>query len=195
MQKVFIPFFILCSLLVPAKAAEGARNFVKNIVTESLSIVNGSGTDEEKCQKLSKCINKYLDIPKLSNAVFSGYKKLNKDYKEKAHNYLTKYLLNFYASKDKLSAMFGARLVSDPVVEQKNNDFAVSTKFTKEGDTTSGAEIVWVVTKDRATNEDKIFYVEIAGINQVITLRSEMKASIADMSLESYLDEKIGSAQ
>ena len=69
--------------------------------------------------------------------------------------------------------MIDAMLVEEDVpVEAKGPDFAVTTKFITTQDNPP-AEIVWI------TGKEGIFYVEVAGVNQIITLRSEMKAEIS----------------
>ncbi len=169
-----------------ANASERASLFVKNIVNESLSIVNGSGTDEQKRQELSKCINKYLDIPRIAKSVFSplGYNDLSVDDQKKAQDFLSGYLVRFYAGEGKLSMIVGAKLDSDPVATPKNDDFSVSTKFAKDASATT--EIIWI------TDAKKVYYVEIEGINQIITLRAEMKAMVGDKPLMEYINAELG---
>ncbi len=50
----------------------------------------------------------------------------------------------------------------------------------KKGSST--VEIVWI------TNGQKVFYVEIEGINQIITLRSEMGAAVGSDTLMDYIN-------
>lgn len=163
-----------------------AVNFIKKTVTEALDIVNNNGaSDDEKRKKLSECINKYLDIDRTAQAVFSplGYKDLSEEDKKKVNEYLKKHLIRFYAGEGKLSAMVNAKLSSDPTAEQKGNDFAVTTQFEKNS--APSATIVWVTT-----GSEKVFYVEVEGINQIITLRSEMQAAVGSGSLMDYINKK-----
>lgn len=173
MQKAFIYFFILCSSLLPIQASGEASAFVEVVVKEALGIVNKNGmSNDAKRKELSECINKYLDIERITQSVFAplGYKDLKDPAdKNKLKAYLKKYLVGFYGGEGKLSMMVGAKLADSPTAEARNGDFAVSTKFTKDGGTT---KIVWV------TDGKLIFYVELADINQIITLRSEMSAKV-----------------
>lgn len=195
MQKILhvIPFICLCifqvseaELCASSEVSEGtAINFINKMVNEALDIVNSNGaSDSEKRKKLSECINKYLDINRTAQAVFSplGYKDLSIEDKKKVNEYLKKYLIRFYAGEGKLSAMVNAKLSGDPVAEQKGNDFAVTTQFEKNS--TPSAKIVWV------TDGEKVFYVEVEGINQIITLRSEMQAAVGSGTLMEYINNK-----
>ena len=166
-----------------------ASAFIKKLVDEALAIVNqGNASDDIKRQQLSECINKYLDVERITKAVFSplGYKELSDTEKEKVKDYLKKYLLTFYAGEGKLSAMVNAqlsgRLVAEPEgkkEEGKNQDFSVITNFKKDA---SSVEIVWV------TNGQKVYYVKIAGFNQITTLRSEMKSKVGSGTLIDYIN-------
>ena len=166
-----------------------ASAFIKKLVDEALAIVNqGNASDDIKRQQLSECINKYLDVERITEAVFSplGYKELSDTEKEKVKDYLKKYLLTFYAGEGKLSAMVNAqlsgRLVAEPEgkkEEGKNQDFSVITNFKKDA---SSVEIVWV------TNGQKVYYVKIAGFNQITTLRSEMKSKVGSGTLIDYIN-------
>ena len=166
-----------------------ASAFIKKLVDEALAIVNqGNASDDIKRQQLSECINKYLDVERITEAVFSplGYKELSDTEKGKVKDYLKKYLLTFYAGEGKLSAMVNAqlsgRLVAEPEgkkEEGKNQDFSVITNFKKDA---SSVEIVWV------TNGQKVYYVKIAGFNQITTLRSEMKSKVGSGTLIDYIN-------
>lgn len=166
-----------------------ASAFIKRLVDEALAIVNqGNASDDVKRQQLSECINKYLDVERITKAVFSplGYKELSDTEKGKVKDYLKKYLLTFYAGEGKLSAMVNAqlsgRLVAEPEgkkEEGKNQDFSVITNFKKGA---SSVEIVWV------TNGQKVYYVKIAGFNQITTLRSEMKSKVGSGTLIDYIN-------
>ena len=47
---------------------------------------------------------------------------------------------------------------------------------------TSSVEIIWI------TNGEKVFYVKIAGFNQIITLRAEMKEAVGSGTLMDYIN-------
>ncbi len=167
-----------------AQSEEIAVEFIKKIAQEALDIVNQNGTpDDQKRQKLSESINKYLDIERITRAVFSPFKynELSDENQEKVKKYLAKYLLEFYAGEGKLAAMVDATLAPKLSSESKDNDFAVTTSFQK-GD--SSVKIVWV------TDCYKVYYVEIEGINQITTLRSEMKGNIGESSLMDYINKQ-----
>ncbi len=189
MQNFFIAIFILCSSLCSIQASSEASlkasNFVKNIVTEALEIVNNNTMqDEGKRKELSKCINKYLDVARITKSVFSplGYKALTDADKKKVEAYLERYLIRFYAGEGKLSVMVNTKLDGEPVAKAmaKDKDFAVTTKL-KKGGASKPTEIVWI------TDGQKIYYVEIAGINQIITLRAEMSSAVGS-SLMDYIN-------
>lgn len=187
MQKILytIPFICLCIFPAVGEDAnkETAIIFIKKIVNEALNIVNNKGTsDEKKRKKLSECINRYLDIDRITKAVFSplGYKNLSEDEKGQVRAYLKKYLIRFYAGEGKLSAMVNAALSGDPVAKPNGNDFTVTTQFKKNE--SPSVDIAWI------TDTKKVYYVEIEGINQITTLRSEMKASVGNGTLMSYIN-------
>lgn len=187
MQKVSIFIFLFFSSVLSINASEQAVTFIEKVVNESLNIVNHNGTkDEEKRQRLSESINQYLDLDRIAYALFAHwqYKDLSKEDMGKVKVYLKKYLLNFYAGEGKLSMMVNARLVGKSTSEAKSKDFAVTTKFSKGGNDNK-TTIVWI------TNGNKIYYVEIEGINQIITLRSEMKSAIGSRPLMEFINEKL----
>ncbi len=161
-------------------------SFIGKMVNESLGIVNNSGSsDDKKRKELSNSINKYLDIDRIASAVFSpkGYKDLSDKAQQRVKESLTKYLIRFYASEGKLSAMMNSKLSGEPVAERKNEqDFAVTTQFEKNS--SPALKIVWI------TDGKKVFYVEIEGINQIITLRSEMDTAIGSRTLMEYINEQ-----
>ena len=207
MQKLLYVISFICLCIFPAiggDTCETTKNdekeasaFIKRLVDEALAIVNqGNASDDVKRQQLSECINKYLDVERITKAVFSplGYKELSDTEKEKVKvkvkvkvkDYLKKYLLAFYAGEGKLSAMVNAqlsgRLVAEPEgkkEEGKNQDFSVITNFKKDA---SSVEIVWV------TSGQKVYYVKIAGFNQITTLRSEMKSKVGSGTLIDYIN-------
>jgi ABC-type transporter MlaC component len=199
MQKMLYVISFICLCIFPVvgeDTCETSKNgekeasaFIKNLVDEALAIVNqGNASDDIKRQQLSKCINKYLDVERITEKVFSqlGYNELEKTDKEKVKEYLKKYLLTFYAGEGKLSAMVNAelsgRLVAEPEgkkEEGKPQDFSVITNFKKD---TSSVEIIWI------TNGEKVFYVKIAGFNQIITLRAEMKEAVGSGTLMDYIN-------
>ena len=199
MQKMLYVISFICLCIFPVvgedtcetsvNGEKEASAFIKKLVDEALAIVNqGNASDDIKRQQLSECINKYLDVERITKAVFSplGYKELSDTEKEKVKDYLKKYLLTFYAGEGKLSAMVNAqlsgRLVAEPEgkkEEGKNQDFSVITNFKKDA---SSVEIVWV------TNGQKVYYVKIAGFNQITTLRSEMKSKVGSGTLIDYIN-------
>lgn len=195
MQKLIHIISFLCVCIFQAvwggacEASSGvneqaAAAFIGKMVNESLNIVNNSSSsDEKKRKELSKSINKYLDIDRIAKAVFSpkGYKDLSEGDQQKVKEYLKKYLIRFYASEGKLSAMMNSKLSGEPVAEKKDDgDFAVTTQFEKNS--SPALKIVWV------TDGKKVFYVEIEGINQIITLRSEMDTAIGSGTLMEYIN-------
>ena len=101
--------------------------------------------------------------------------------KDKAKEFMKDYLVQFYAGEGKLSAMVNATLSGKLAAEQKDKDFSVKTNFKKDA---SSVEIVWI------TNGQKVYYVEIAGFNQITTLRSEMKAAVGSGTLMEYISKK-----
>lgn len=192
MQKLFhiIPFLCLCIFQVTGEGTrevsgdtKKASSFIEKVVKEALGIVNNSNSsDDQKRKKLSECINKYLDIDRITKAVFSprGYRELSQDDQQKVKEYMKEYLIRFYASEGKLSAMMDSTLSACAVAEKKGNeDFAVTTNFEKNS--SQALKIVWI------TDGKKVFYVEIEGINQIITLRSEMNAAIGSSELMEYI--------
>ena len=189
MQKIFISLFIVCSFLVPVKAdgADDARVFVTDVVKKALDIINhDSMKDVDKRKALSESITGSFDLNRIAGAVFTTakykYKHLKSEEQQLVQRYLKQYLLEFYASEGKLNAMVNARLDNVTKVEEKDKDFAVTTKFIKDGKPT---EIIWI------TDGKSIFYVIIAGVNQIITLKSEMSAAIGDMLLVEYAKSKL----
>lgn len=189
MQKIFISLFIVCSFLVPVKAdgADDARVFVTDVVKKALDIINhDSMKDVDKRKALSESITGSFDLNRIAGAVFTTakykYKHLKSEEQQLVQRYLKQYLLEFYASEGKLNAMVNARLDNVTKVEEKDKDFSVTTKFIKDGKPT---EIIWI------TDGKSIFYVIIAGVNQIITLKSEMSAAIGDMPLVEYAKSKL----
>ena len=185
-KKFFTSVFILCASLysVNVNKADEASTFVKKVVEEAIAIVNDdSMPDAAKRQKLSECINKYLDIPRITQSVFAplGFKDLSGADKAKVQKYLKEYLVRFYAGEGKLSAMVNARLVDYPVAKIEDKDFAVTSRFTKGLDGKS-TEIIWI------TDSKLIYYVKIEGVNQIITLRSEMSAAVGNGKLMDYIN-------
>ena len=79
--------------------------------------------------------------------------------------------------------MMNSKLRGTPVAEPKGSDFAVITQFMKNS--APSIEIIWV------TNRQKIYYVEIEGINQLITLRSEMQAAVGSGALMDYINKHL----
>lgn len=201
-KKIFLLFlFIYPCIFFPSVGGLYARNeitsiknskeqsakFIKELVNECLNIVNDSNmSDDQKREKLSEYINKFLDVDRIAQAVFSrmGYKALLPGDQDKVKAYLKKYLLHFYAGSGKLSAMMNAKLFADPVAEPKGEDFAVSTQFTKNS--AIATKIVWVI------KGQKIYYIEVEDINQIITLRSEMQAAIGSETLMDYINQHSG---
>jgi ABC-type transporter MlaC component len=182
-----IPFICLC--IFPVAGAEVssevvATGFIEKLVNEALEIVNHKGmSDDQKRKGLSECVNKHLDIERITKAVFAplGYKGLSDEEKDKAKEFMKDYLVQFYAGEGKLSAMVNATLSGKLAAEQKDKDFSVKTNFKKDA---SSVEIVWI------TNGQKVYYVEIAGFNQITTLRSEMKAAVGSGTLMEYISKK-----
>lgn len=192
-----IPFICLCIFPVAGGevSTETAAEFIEKLVNDALEIVNHKDmSDDEKRKRLSECVNKHLDIERITKAVFSrlGYnnkeggkhKVLSEDDKKKVREYLKEYLIRFYAGEGKLSAMVNAKLSGKVVSEKKGNDkdFSVTTQFEK--DSSPSVKIVWV------TDGEKVFYVEIEGINQIITLRSEMESAVGSGTLMEYINSK-----
>ena len=163
-----------------------AVNFIKNLVDSCLEIVNDDSLSHvEKRHNLSEYVNKFLDIERTAPAVFArlGYKNLSPAEQDKVKKYLKQYLLHFYAGEGILSTMMNAYLTKDPVAEIKGDDFAVTTLFTKNS--SPATKIVWV------TKNQKIYYIEIEDINQIITLRSEMHAAVGEGTLMDYINEHL----
>lgn len=161
----------------------GPKIFVEKIVRESLSVVNSKDIAHEvKRKKLSENVNKYLGVEWLAEKVFADYKNLNEQDRKRVCKYLKSYLLKFYAGEGKLNAMMGAELlpISDRDVENEKDGDKVKTKFKKGTD--QPVEIVWVV------KNEKVLFVQIEGISQLMTLRSEMKAAIGDGSLMQFIE-------
>lgn len=180
---------------ISKKGEKEASAFIKKLVDEALAIVNqGNASDDVKRQQLSECINKYLDIERITKAVFSrlGYnnkdggerKALPEEDKQKVREYLKQYLIRFYAGEGKLSAMVNAKISGQLIAEKKGNDkdFSVTTQFEKGS--SPSIKIIWV------TDGKKVFYVEIEGINQIITLRSEMEAAVGSGTLMDYINKQ-----
>ena len=180
-----IPFICLCIFPVAGEEdSSGAVNFVNKLVNEALEIVNHSDlSDDDKRQRLSECINKYLDIDRIAKAVFSplGYNNLSPEDKEKVKKFMKKELIRFYAGEGKLSAMVNAELSGKLFAEPEAKDFAVKTNFKKDS---SSVEIIWI------TDGLKVFYVKIAGFNQITTLRSEMKGKVGSGDLMEYINKQ-----
>ena len=192
MQKMLHVISFICLCIFPVVGEDtcetsinGASGFIGKLVDEALEIVNkGNASDDVKRQQLSECINKYLDIDRITKSVFTpfGYKDLREDEKQKVRDYLKKYLITFYAGEGKLSAMVNAKLSGQLATEKKDNDFAVISQFEKNS--SPAIKIVWI------TNGQKVFYVEIEGINQIITLRAEMKGKIGSGTLMDYINKQ-----
>lgn len=203
MQKILHVISFLCLCILPtteicagcaAVTSEKAESLIVELVNKALDIVNNSqATDDEKRTKLSECINEYLDIERITKAVFSRlgynskeggkYKVLSENEKKEVREYLKRYLIRFYAGEGKLSAMVNAEISGKVVAEKKgNDDFSVTTQFAKNG--RPSAKIVWV------TDGEKVFYVEIEGINQIITLRSEMESAVGSGTLMDYINKQ-----
>ncbi len=188
MRKILhiIPFICLCIFpVVGEEGSSGAVQFVNKLVNEALEIVNHSGmSDDDKRQNLSECINKYLDIDRITKAVFSplGYNNIPSKYKERVKKFMEKELIRFYAGEGKLAAMVNAKLSGKLAAEARESDFAVKTNFKKDS---SSVEIVWI------TNGEKVYYVEIAGFNQITTLRSEMKGKVGSEDLMVYINRQL----
>lgn len=163
---------------------EEAAKFIKDLVNEALEIVKQDNiSDEQKRQRLSEYINRFLDIDRAAQAVFAhlGYKDLSPTDQNKVKTFFKKYLLNFYTSGGKLSAMLNANLLNVPIAKARGNDFAVTTLFTKNWD--SSIQIVWI------TDGKKIYYIEVDDINQIITLRSEIQSAVGSDTLMDYINE------
>ena len=199
-QKIFVTVFMCmfaCLLSASALHSEMEANtvknskaesvkFIKNLVDTCLEIVNDDSLSHvEKRHQLSEYVNKYLDIERTAHAVFArlGYKDLLPAEQEKVKKYLKQYLLHFYAGEGKLSAMTDAELTRDPVAETRGDDFAVVTQFTKNS--SPATKIVWV------TKNQKIYYIEIDDINQIITLRSEMQSGVGSGTLMDYINKHL----
>lgn len=193
MQKIYHITVFLCLCIFQVKgngvcespvSEETAVGFIKKMVNEALDIVNNqAASDVQKRKALSECINKYLDIERIAKAVFSpkGYRELAENDQRKVNNFLKKYLIRFYASEGKLSAMMNSKLSKEPVAEKKDSkDFSVTTQFEKNA--SPALKMVWI------TDGKKVFYVEIEGINQIITLRAEMDNAIGSFSLMDYIN-------
>lgn len=183
-----IPFICVCIFPVAGAdagaevSAETASGFIEKLVNEALGIVNHKEmSDNEKRQQLSECVNKHLDIERITKAVFKllGYEDLSPEDKEKVKEFMKKYLVEFYAGEGKLSAMVNSKLYSKPAAAPKDKDFSVKTNFEKGA---SSVEIVWI------TNGKTVYYVEIAGFNQIITLRSDMKAQVEKKAAEMKIE-------
>lgn len=175
-------FFVFAAMFFvgncSAKSLE-PKVFVEKIVRESLAVVNSKDLSPEvKRNKLSESVNKYLDVEWLAEKVFADYKNLNEQDSKRVCKYLKSYLLKFYAGEGKLNAMMGAELL--PITERDLDGDKVKAKFKKDAD--KPVEIVWVV------KNEKVLFVEIEGISQLITLKSEMKAAIGDGSLMQFIE-------
>jgi ABC-type transporter MlaC component len=163
-----------------------AVKFIKDLVDSCLEIVNDDSLSHvEKRHNLSEYVNRFLDIERTAPAVFArlGYKNLSPAEQDKVKKYLKQYLLHFYAGEGKLSTMMNAYLTKNPVAEVKGDDFAVTTLFTKNS--SPATKIVWV------TKNQKIYYIEIEDINQIITLRSEMHAAVGEGTLMDYINKHL----
>ncbi len=183
-----IPFMYLC--IFPVVGAElppetAAAEFIEKLVNDALGIVNHKEmSDDQKRKALSECVNKHLDINRITKAVFAplGYKDLSPEDQQKVKKFMEKYLVGFYAGEGKLSAMVNAKLSGKLVAEQKEKDFSIKTNFKKD---TSSVEIVWI------TDGQQVYYVEIAGFNQITTLRSEMKSNVGSGTLMEYINKQL----
>lgn len=183
MRRYFFFIFttILFSGICYASSINNSRSFVENVVNEALSVVNSGDNDDIKRSKLSTSINKYVDIKWLSEKIFGvvGYKDLKDSDKTRVQKYLKNYLLKFYAGEGKLSAMVGSKLspINDRDIELGEKQTKVKTKFSKNAGT-KPFEITWVI------HGENILYVEVEGISQLITLRSEMKSAVKNGLIE-----------
>lgn len=183
MRRYFFFIFtaILFSGICYASSINNSRLFVENVVNEALSVVNSGDNDDVKRSKLSTSINQYVDIKWLSEKIFGGvgYKDLKDSDKTRVQKYLKNYLLKFYAGEGKLSAMVGSKLspINDRDIELGEKQTKVKTKFSKNAGT-KPFEITWVI------NGENILYVEVEGISQLITLRSEMKSAVKNGLIE-----------
>ena len=165
-----------------AKDDEAALQFDKDQADIDARV--SAMSDDDKRQNLSECINKYLDIDRITKAVFSplGYNNIPSKYKERVKKFMEKELIRFYAGEGKLAAMVNAKLSGKLAAEARESDFAVKTNFKKDS---SSVEIVWI------TNGEKVYYVEIAGFNQITTLRSEMKGKVGSEDLMVYINRQL----
>lgn len=177
----FIFTAILFSGICCASSINDSKLFVENVVNEALGVVNSGDNDDVKRSKLSTSINQYVDIKWLSEKIFGGvgYKDLKDSDKTRVQKYLKNYLLKFYAGEGKLSAMVGSKLspINDRDIELGEKQTKVKTKFSKNAGT-KPFEITWVI------NGENILYVEVEGISQLITLRSEMKSAVKNGLIE-----------
>lgn len=179
--------FFVCAAIFFAgscysKNLKDPKVFVEKVVQEALGVVNSNNIpNNDKRQKLSESVNKYLDVKWLAQKVFGslGYKELNETDRQKVWNYLKNYLLKFYAGEGKLNAMMGAELL--PITDKDVDEGKVKAKFKKGND--KPVEIVWVV------ENEKVLFVEIEGISQLITLRAEMKAAVGEKKLMNFIAE------
>lgn len=196
-MRKFMVFFVVCVSFMALNAAstEAARQFILKVTTEALDIVNhGSMSPEEKRQKLSESISKNLDLERIARIVFSTpkykYKSLAKEDQLKAQQYIGKELLNYYATPGKITAMIGSELKKNKdgkiekfKVEEKGENFSVTTKFMKNGQ--ESIVIVWI------TDGKKISDVEILSISQTMTIKSQKIADIGDTPLMQYIDKEM----
>ncbi len=197
MQKFFITFFIVCSFLVNVSTAsqESAVQFIQGFVQKELDIVNDSSTAvESKPKALSKKAIEHLDLDYITKFVFTTpkykYKSLSVEDQNIVKEYLTGYLLALFASPKKLEAMVGADLKKDEKgnikefkVEKKDKYFSITTRFTRNGK--DSLVIAWI------TDGEKIIGVEMEGIRQDITVRSEILADVGDQPLMRYIKEQM----
>lgn len=196
-MRKFMVFFVVCASFMALNAAstEAARQFILKVTTEALDIVNhDSMSPEEKRQKLSESISKNLDLERIARIVFSTpkykYKSLAKEDQLKAQQYIGKELLNYYATPGKITAMIGSELKKNKdakiekfKVEEKGENFSVTTKFMKNGQ--ESIVIVWI------TDGKKISDVEILSISQTMTIKSQKIADIGDTPLMQYIDKEM----
>lgn len=187
-RYIFLTLSAIAFMTSSLKAEElDSKAYVKSIVQEALSIVNKDADDNAKRKELSESVNNHLDIKWISDKIFGDeYRNLSDSDKNLVEGYLKNYLLKFYAGEGKLSAMVGAKL-SDiggrDVEAMGGGKVKVSTKFSKEG-SLQKTVIAWIV-KDK-----KVLYVEVEGINQIITLRSEMKSAKGNQRLIDFVRPK-----
>ena len=179
-KRIFLIFLLAAGLhsFVPANAlaasSDDARNFVNDVGSKVLTIVNASGDEAGKKQQLQQMFSQYVDIPWMGRFVLGhSWQEATPDqrnhYLQAYKNYLlARYTTNFANYNGSKYIITGAR-------DEGDGTFTVDMKIKtpqQSQDTLAGYRLAY------ENGQFKIHDIVIEGVSLITTQRSEFASVV-----------------